>query len=408
MKKLFALSFVLFFAIFGKAQNVAINNDGSNADSSAILDVKSNTKGLLMPRMTTVQRQAIAKPAMGLMVYDTDTKSGWSFNGTGWVNSATSSIIFPYQQFLDTTVTALELNNTVGTAILATSNAGKAIEAKNSSSTQPAILAYNQIGKSVFAGSGSDDGIYGLALVGGKAGVHGYSNTVNGIGVFGEVSQGTGVQGSSTIGTAVKASSINGYALVTTGKVKIAGGNTNPSKGAVLTSDSVGNATWKQPIKSAFAASSIVSDVNTRKINVGTAKALTFKSKTYDLSNNFSLATPGATGSTFVAPVDGIYHFDAGFEVGFSPGNNGSFYGILRLLIQVDAVGLPSYNCASANAYVLRYTLGATCSGDAFLKAGNIVSAKAYYSNSNLVSYNPILTEHETNYFNGRLVLQTN
>ena len=33
MKKLFALSFVLFFAIFGKAQNVAINNDGSNADS---------------------------------------------------------------------------------------------------------------------------------------------------------------------------------------------------------------------------------------------------------------------------------------------------------------------------------------------------------------------------------------
>ena len=111
MKKLFALSFVLFFAIFGKAQNVAINNDGSNADSSAMLDVKSSTKGLLMPRMTTVQRLAIAKPAMGLMVYDTDTKSAWSYNGTGWANQ---SFTLPFSQSIDTNTAALDIQNTKG------------------------------------------------------------------------------------------------------------------------------------------------------------------------------------------------------------------------------------------------------------------------------------------------------
>ncbi|HET9746555.1 MAG TPA: tail fiber domain-containing protein [Chitinophagaceae bacterium] len=70
------------------AQNVAINTDGTVANSSAILDVKSNSKGILVPRMTTAQRTVIVSPAAGLLVYDTDTNSFWFFNGNAWTNLA--------------------------------------------------------------------------------------------------------------------------------------------------------------------------------------------------------------------------------------------------------------------------------------------------------------------------------
>jgi hypothetical protein len=65
-------------------QSIAINTDGSTADASAILDVKSTIKGMLIPRMTTAQRTAIATPATGLLVYDTDTKAFWYYNGLAW------------------------------------------------------------------------------------------------------------------------------------------------------------------------------------------------------------------------------------------------------------------------------------------------------------------------------------
>ena len=71
-------------AIDVAAQSVAINTDGSVASATAILDVKSTTKGLLIPRLTTIQRTAIVTPATGLLVFDTDTNAFWYFDGTGW------------------------------------------------------------------------------------------------------------------------------------------------------------------------------------------------------------------------------------------------------------------------------------------------------------------------------------
>ena len=51
------------------AGNVGIGT--SSPDASAILDAQSTTKGVRMPNMTTTQKNAIASPAAGLMVYDT-------------------------------------------------------------------------------------------------------------------------------------------------------------------------------------------------------------------------------------------------------------------------------------------------------------------------------------------------
>jgi hypothetical protein len=67
------------------AQGVGINADGSAPDNSAMLDVKSTDKGLLIPRMTAAQRASIINPAAGLMVYQTDTPSGfYYYDGTAW------------------------------------------------------------------------------------------------------------------------------------------------------------------------------------------------------------------------------------------------------------------------------------------------------------------------------------
>jgi hypothetical protein len=61
---------------------------GTNTpDNSAMLEVQSNERGILFPRMTSAQRNGIASPANGLHVFDTNTNSLWYFNGTVWINT---------------------------------------------------------------------------------------------------------------------------------------------------------------------------------------------------------------------------------------------------------------------------------------------------------------------------------
>jgi hypothetical protein len=79
MKKLLFIIMMTFLSTTTFAQ-VAINASGDSPNSSAMLDVSSNSKGFLAPSMTTNQRTAISSPANGLMVYDTDTNSFWFYN----------------------------------------------------------------------------------------------------------------------------------------------------------------------------------------------------------------------------------------------------------------------------------------------------------------------------------------
>ncbi|MEN9975855.1 MAG: hypothetical protein RIR36_15 [Bacteroidota bacterium] len=57
-------------------------------DASAVFELKSSTenpKGLLLPRLTTVQRNAIANPPLGLIIYNTDMKCLDTYNGLRWI-----------------------------------------------------------------------------------------------------------------------------------------------------------------------------------------------------------------------------------------------------------------------------------------------------------------------------------
>ncbi|HNU87174.1 MAG TPA: hypothetical protein PKJ94_02750, partial [Ferruginibacter sp.] len=90
------VSILLLTATFiqqATAQSLAINTDGSTADASALLDVKSTLKGMLIPRMNKTERNAIAAPATGLLVFQNapDSIGFYYYSGSAWLQVANSS-----------------------------------------------------------------------------------------------------------------------------------------------------------------------------------------------------------------------------------------------------------------------------------------------------------------------------
>jgi hypothetical protein len=107
---LMLLTCILVFSVSAQNEGVAINTDGSQADISAILDLKSTSGGLLIPRMTENQKNVLNDPAPGLLVFQTNAdagfyyytgsewivltseKSGWSINGNQGTNGSNDFI----------------------------------------------------------------------------------------------------------------------------------------------------------------------------------------------------------------------------------------------------------------------------------------------------------------------------
>lgn len=69
-----------------KAQSLGVNTSGAPAAASSILDVSSTDKGILIPRMSKTERNGIANPATGLMVYQNapDSTGFYFYDGTNW------------------------------------------------------------------------------------------------------------------------------------------------------------------------------------------------------------------------------------------------------------------------------------------------------------------------------------
>ncbi len=86
--KIVIANILIFYSTLIFSQ-VSINTDGSSPDNSAMLDVKSNNKGFLLPRMTTTERDQIQQPAEGLMIFNTSDNALNYFSGQVWftVNS---------------------------------------------------------------------------------------------------------------------------------------------------------------------------------------------------------------------------------------------------------------------------------------------------------------------------------
>ncbi|MCD4746470.1 MAG: tail fiber domain-containing protein [Bacteroidales bacterium] len=133
-----ALSYTLTNA---QTQGVAINTDGSQADVSAMLDVKSTTRGMLVPRMTELQRNGITSPATGLIIYQTNNSPGFYYhNGFAWV---------PFSADSDWTVSVNDMyNNNTGNVGIGTMIPGEKLDVAGH-------IWQTSTGYSVFLGEGA-------------------------------------------------------------------------------------------------------------------------------------------------------------------------------------------------------------------------------------------------------------
>lgn len=94
MKKTIAAFCLMMVCIITKNVNAQTNKFPSSGaagigtttpNSSSLLEIKSTTKGLLIPRMTQTQRNAIVSPANGLLIFQTDNTAGfYYYNGSSW------------------------------------------------------------------------------------------------------------------------------------------------------------------------------------------------------------------------------------------------------------------------------------------------------------------------------------
>ena len=167
--------------ITGPQGNVVIG--GVAPDPSAILDLQSTTKGFLMPRMTSAQRNTIANPAVGLMVFNTDSNAIQINTGTItapiWEQTLTDSTIggFAWQLGGNSGTTAgtnfIGTNDSVAFEIHVNNDStngrdgyGRAMRIEPTSSS-PNIIAG-------FQGNNVGTGVTGATISGG-----GSSNTAN-------------------------------------------------------------------------------------------------------------------------------------------------------------------------------------------------------------------------------------
>jgi hypothetical protein len=203
-KALYTLLTLLLIVNVSMAQNVGINATGAAPDASAGLDVDFTNRGFLVPRMTAAQRAAIATPATGLLVYQTDAGTQgpgfYFYNGTAWVPWSTNSGGWGLTGNLGTNPT----NNFLGT----TDNQSLVFRTNNVErfriNTDGEVIAGNAT--SPYTG----DLLVGYGTATNPFGVNGYTAN-NGSGTWGEVLSGSttsfsavqGVYGGSGAGAGV-------------------------------------------------------------------------------------------------------------------------------------------------------------------------------------------------------------
>ena len=101
MRPLILYAIILAFTTIQLRAQIAINKTDSSPDTSAILDVSSTEQGMLLPRMTSPEREAINNPAQGLIVYDNESQSFWFYENSQWNEIRNGSDQFCLDELVD-------------------------------------------------------------------------------------------------------------------------------------------------------------------------------------------------------------------------------------------------------------------------------------------------------------------
>lgn len=119
MKIILTICLIFFVGVL-LSQNISINTTGNPANSSALLDVDAspgNNLGVLLPRLTTAERDAISSPATGLFIYNTTTNRLNWFDGVVWqTTSGTLVLISNSESDVTGTATTASVKNYTVTA----------------------------------------------------------------------------------------------------------------------------------------------------------------------------------------------------------------------------------------------------------------------------------------------------
>lgn len=215
MKTFFKLTLCLVLCLTMHTLNaqVGINTDGSIADNSAMLDVESTTKGMLIPRMTSAQRTAISSPAAGLLVYDTTTDGFW-FYDAGWQSLTGSDEVLweksgahIVNKNLATTKVGIGTSPSAKLDVAFNDVAMPSIRGVGGSNI--AILGKSSDGAGISGESTNDFGIIGTSA--NNDGIYGYSS--NNDGVYGQSSSGKGIRGLSITDDGVYGFSTDKYGV---------------------------------------------------------------------------------------------------------------------------------------------------------------------------------------------------
>lgn len=257
-----------------------IGSPGASTVTGSINNVTWGTPGLVM----TVHMD----PAGGtnFTQMGTDTLSTVPHSFMAKEATYTDTLLLPYQRD-DNSVNSFVVNN------------------DNSSTLSNAIVGRT------FGGNTNNVGVLGevgLTALNGT-GVRGRSYTSGSIAVEGISTSGTAVRAKSgSTGTALVAENTNttGKALDVNGNLKIAGGNTSPGAGKILTSDASGNASWQAPHKIAYKAAS--SGPQTISHNAWVTPST---NEVFDVSGNYNPNSAATDPNTFIVPVSGYYQLYA-------------------------------------------------------------------------------------------------
>lgn len=315
----------LFLATSLTAQ-VSVNQDNSAPDPSAMLDVKSSDKGMLVPRMTTAQRTTISNPATGLLVFDTDDESFWYRDSGGWVRL----------------ISGWNLNGNAGTVdgtnfIGTTDNVALDFRVNNARGLR---LEYAE-------GIDPDFGIINTApnIIGGFSGntvaAWAYGATISGGGISGNIN--TISAEFATIGGGLN-NTADGYGAVVSGGQDNSASGGSSVGGGILNTASGGGAVVSGGLFNS--ATSSLSTVGGGEANMATAITATVAGGEDNIAGGISSTVPGGS----LNSAGGDYSLAAGRRAKIDAAHDGAF--LFSDHNNVD------FNSAAADEFAVRATGG--------------------------------------------------